>query len=65
MRNIQVVDIVVEQYGNVSLHVGVVDIVHSFVQQKINVAYGTTIEVAYKSRYVHAHQEGYLISIGN
>jgi hypothetical protein len=30
MRNIQVVDIVVKQYGNVSLHVGIVDTIPQF-----------------------------------
>jgi hypothetical protein len=60
-----VLDIVVEQYGNVSLYLEVVNIMSNFVQQQKNVAYWTIIEVAYKSRYVHAHEEEYLISIGN
>ncbi len=63
--NKQIANIIVEQYGNVSLHVGIVDTIPQFHVVIENLVYETIIEVAYQNRSMHVHEEYYLVSIGN
>ncbi len=58
-------NITTKQYGSVSLHGGIIDIMPRFCATIDNVAYGTTTKVVYWTKFVHVNEKGYLMLVGN